>query len=135
MNEHADAGGPVDRSHHVDEEMFDEIFSVLGGESLEGLLRACELFRKSVPARLAEIDTALAERRYETVVTAAHSLRGTAGAFGARRLSDLASRLEHLSHEGDRDEAGPLVEDMRGEFLLFRNILDARLDELTSRPR
>lgn len=135
MKEHAPAGRPGDRSDHVDEEMFEEIFSVLGDESLEGLLRACELFRKGIPARLAEMDTALAERRYQTVVTAAHSLRGTAGAFGARRLSDLALRLELLSNEGDRREAGLLVEDMRAEFLVFRNILDARLDELRSKPR
>ena len=130
MDKHGDAG----LADHVDEEVFEEIFSVLSDESPEGLIRACDLFRIGVPARLAEIDDALAGGRYEEVATAAHSLRGSAGAFGARRLSNLADRLERISieAEGDRSDAGPLVEEMRSEFLVFRAILDARLADLTA---
>ena len=115
---------------HADEDLLAEVLMLLHYESPEGLTKACDLFRAGVPERLAEIDTALAEGRFDDTARSSHSLRGSAGAFGARRLRSLGERLEQLCHESDGAAAVPLIEEMRGEFLVFRAILDGRLAEL-----
>ncbi len=130
MDPHDDAE-PTSHEDHVDNEMLDEVLTVLGDDVPEGLLRACDLFRSSVPTRMDDIGVAIAGGRFGEVAAAAHSLRGSAGAFGARRLSHLADQLERLSHQDDRSAAAGLLEDMRAEFVVFRAILDARLAELT----
>ena len=74
----------VDHSDHVDDELLGEVLTMLDDEEPEGLLKACDLFRSSVPDRLRDIGTALAEGRFDDAARASHSLRGSAGAFGAR---------------------------------------------------
>src|SRR5215213_5550255 len=124
MDEDLDSVNDVERAdvERVDEEQLDEVLMVLEGESTEGLLRACDLFRSGVPDRFRDIDDA---------ARASHSLRGSAGAFGARRLSTMGERLEERCREADGAAAVPIVDQMRAEFLAFRDILDARLAELT----
>lgn len=116
-------------SDHVDEELLADILMLLDDEEPGGLRMACDLFRAGVPERFLEIDAALAEGRFDDAARTVHSLRGSAGAFGARRLSIQAERLEELCLQSDGDSAVPLVEEMRAEFLVFRAILDARLAE------
>lgn len=131
-----DGAGPVDvpdQNDHVDENQLAEVLMLLDDESPDGLLRACDLFRSSIPVRFGEIDAALSEDRYDDAARASHSLRGSAGAFGARRLSRLGQHLEELCRRSDPSSAG-VVEEMRAEFVVFRGILDARLAELT-RPQ
>lgn len=132
MDENLDSLHDVGR---VDEEQLDEVLMVLEGESTEGLLRACDLFRSGVPDRFRDIDAALAEGRYDDVARASHSLRGSAGAFGARRLSSMGERLEEASRQADGTTAVRIVARMRAEFSAFRDILDARLEELTKDGR
>lgn len=121
--------GPDDR---VDEEILDELFVIMGGGGSEGLVRACDLFLTGVPARFTEIQGALAEGRLEDAAQGAHSLRGSVGAFGARRLSGLTVALERLCREGDTSGASALVDEMQAEFRIFRAILVARLGQLPS---
>jgi len=115
----------------VDEDQLAEVLMVLEGESTEGLLHACDLFRVGVPDRIRDIDVALAEGRYDDAARASHSLRGSAGAFGARRLSTMGERLEEVTRQADGPAAVRIVDQMRTEFPAFRDILDARLAELT----
>ncbi|CAN5203841.1 hypothetical protein BH24ACT1_BH24ACT1_08640 [soil metagenome] len=62
----------------------------------------------------------------------ADSIRGSAGAFGARRLSSLGEHLGQLCRESDGPSAVLLVEEMRAEFLVFAAILDGRLAALST---
>ncbi len=117
-------------SDPVDEEILDELFEVMGDGSSEGLVKACGLFLAGVPTRFAEIRAALAQGRLEDAAQAAHSVRGSAGAFGARRLSVLTLTLERLCREGDTAGAGPLLDEMQTEFRIFRSLLVARLGRL-----
>jgi HPt (histidine-containing phosphotransfer) domain-containing protein len=112
---------------HVDEEMLADVLTLMEDEAADGILRACDLFRASVPERLDDIGSAIAAGRFDDAARASHSLRGSAGAFGARRLSALGLRVEELCREADGAGAGAVLEDMRGEFVVFRAILDARL--------
>lgn len=116
---------------HVDEELLADVLLLLDDESPDGLMKACDMFRAAMPERFVEIDAALAEGRFDDAARAVHSLRGSAGAFGARRLSLQGERLEELCRQSDGASAVPLVEEMRAEFLVFRAILDARLAELS----
>ena len=76
----------------------------------------------------------MAEDRFEDAAQGAHSLRGSAGAFGARRLSGLTLALERQCRDGDVAGAGALLEEMEDEFRIFRAILLARLGERSRRP-
>ena len=126
---------PLQEIERVDEDQLGEVLMVLDDESPEGLLRACDLFRAGVPDRFRDIDAALAEDRYDDAARASHSLRGSAGAFGAKRLSSMGERLEEMCRQSDGPEARQIVEHMRTEFLAFRDILDSRLAEVTkNRP-
>ena len=120
--------GPDDR---VDEEILDELFAVMGDGGSEGLVKACDLFLTGVPTRFSDIRAALDDGRFDDVAQGAHSLRGSAGAFGARRLSVLTLDLERLSREGDAAGAGRLLDDMQTEFRIFRAVLVARLGSLS----
>ncbi len=89
------------------------------------------MFLTGVPARLADIESALADGRMDDAAKAAHSLKGTGGAFGARRLGDVAARLERACREMDHASTPGLMEDLHLEFLVFRTILEARLAHLS----
>ena len=135
MEEHGatvvpDEGRQTDAEDHVDEEILDEVLMLMEDESTDGMMKACDLFRSGVPERFVEIDAALAEGRFEDAARVSHSMRGSAGAFGARRLSLLGDRLEQLCRESDGFSAVHVVEDMRAEYLVFQAILDGRLAEL-----
>lgn len=123
-------GGRSAPDDRVDEEILDELFAVMGDGGSEGLVKACDLFLAGVPTRLSDLRTALAEGRFEDVARGAHSLRGSAGAFGARRLSVLTLDLERLCGEGEAAAAGALVDEMQTEFHIFRAVLVARLGSL-----
>ena len=114
---------------HVDEEMLADVLMLMEDEAADGILRACDIFRASVPDRLDDIGAALAEGRFVDAGRASHSLRGSAGAFGAKRLSGLGLRLEELCRESDAGGASQVLGEMRAEFLIFRDILDARLQQ------
>ena len=134
MEEHSaavvtDEGGQTDAEDHVDEEILGEVLMLIEDESADGMMKACDLFRSGVPERFMEIDGALAEGRFEDAARASHSLRGSAGAFGARRLSLLGHRLEQLCSEADGPSAVLVVEEMRVEYPVFQAILDGRLAE------
>ena len=115
---------------HVDEEILGEVLMLLEDESPEWMSQACDLFRSGVADRFVDIDSALAGGHFEEAARASHSLRGSAGAFGARRLSSLGERLEVFCREADGPSAVSVVEEMRSEYLVFRAILDGRVAEL-----
>lgn len=120
----------ADQDDHVDEEILGEVLMLLEDEASEGIMKACDLFRSGVPTRLSEVDAALADGHFDAAARASHSLRGSAGAFGARRLRSLGERLEQFCREGDGPSALRVAEEMRTEFLVFRSILDDRLAQL-----
>ena len=124
------ASPPAGADDRVDEEILDELFVVMGDGGADGLLKACDLFLAGVPSRLADVRAALAEGRLEDAAQGAHSLRGSAGTFGARRLSAMTLTLERLGREGDVRGATALLDDMEVEFRIFRAILVGRLGRL-----
>jgi HPt (histidine-containing phosphotransfer) domain-containing protein len=121
---------PRDPGDHVDEELLAEVLTMAEDEAGGGILDACDLFRSSVPTRLDDIGSALHEQRLDDAAQTSHSLRGSAGAFGAKRLSMLAMSLEETCRQSDAEGAATLLAEMRAEFVTFRDIFDARLARL-----
>lgn len=119
----------MEQDDHVDEEMLADVLMLMEDEAADGILRACDLFRASVPDRLDDIGSAISEGRFVDAGRASHSLRGSAGAFGAKRLSALGLHLEELCRKSDAGGATEVLGAMRAEFLVFRDILDARLQQ------
>ena len=111
----------------VDEEILAELFMVMDDGPSEDLMSICDLFLTGVPARLSDIGSALGEDRIYDASKAAHSLKGTGGAFGARRLGEVAGRLEQACRHSDAVAAAALLHELHAEFRIFRDILQARL--------
>jgi HPt (histidine-containing phosphotransfer) domain-containing protein len=111
----------------VDEEILSELLSLMGDGPPDGLAEIFTTFLTGVPARLADIDGALRNGRLEEAGRAAHTLRGTAGAFGANRLYRLAGELEVVCQSSDAGRAGSLLAEMRTAFATFERILRARI--------
>jgi len=117
----------------VDEEILGELFMVLDDGAPDAVSGICELFISGVPDRLGDIDAALDEGRLEDAARAAHSLKGTGGAFGARRVGEVAGRLEQVCLAGDGLSAAALAKELHVEFLVFREILETRIAGLSAR--
>ncbi len=120
-----------EEGNDVDDELLSELFVLLDDGTPDGLIQACDLFLVGVPTALADVRSALAERRLAEVRRVAHTLRGTAGAFGAIRLGRLATRLEERcgpdATSADVAAAGIVIDQMEADFVAFRAILMARL--------
>lgn len=52
----------------------------------------------------------------EAVKLYAHAIRGAGGNFGAKRLSEIAHRLECAGAKNDLEAAAPLFDELRIEF-------------------
>ena len=80
------------------------------------LAEVLNLFLSEVPPRITRLRIAWAAGNIEEVHRAAHSLKGSAGNIGARRLYEVCSRLDEKGKSGDVGSAAPLVDALGVEF-------------------
>lgn len=126
---------PVDNGAEagvVDEAILSELFMVMGDDGAGGLAQACDLFLTSVPTRLAAAGAAVADGRFGDAGRLAHSIRGSAGVFGASGVSRLADRLERACGQSDAGLCRSLLEQMTPALAAFGAILQGRLASLPS---
>jgi HPt (histidine-containing phosphotransfer) domain-containing protein len=79
----------------------------LGDQSLEQEI--LELFITQAPITLAALNSAGTDRDWRI---AAHTLKGSARAVGARRVARLAERAEGLSHRNAPSDCGAAVREL-----------------------
>jgi HPt (histidine-containing phosphotransfer) domain-containing protein len=84
-----------------------------GGEFLRELI---DIFLADTPNRIAEIEQALAAGHSGNLARAAHSIKGSAGNFGATQLTALARDLEAQGKAGDFASARAGLPALRAEF-------------------
>lgn len=72
-------------------------------------------FLNGLPARVAELRTALGQNNANHLSRTAHNLKGTCLNFGTEPLAVLAARLEELGRQETIQDAGILVEQMQEE--------------------
>lgn len=72
--------------------------------------RVIDLFLTDHERQIESLHTAFRERDVERLFSVAHSIRGSAGNFGALQTRAAAQAVEALCRAGRVDEAGPQVE-------------------------
>jgi HPt (histidine-containing phosphotransfer) domain-containing protein len=70
-------------------------------EDQELLNDMIDLFLKETPARILDLENALAQDNLIALADAAHALKGMAGHFCADLLQSSAASLEHSARQGD----------------------------------
>jgi HPt (histidine-containing phosphotransfer) domain-containing protein len=92
-----------------------------GGEFLRELI---DIFLADTPDRIAEIEKALGAGETEVVARAAHSIKGSAGNFGAVELASLARGIEQQGNARDFTAARAGLAGLRAEFDRVRSVLE-----------
>lgn len=80
------------------------LLGLVGGDA-DLLTELAALFLEDGPRRLLEIRAALDAGNAETLLRAAHQLKGSAGSVCGRRTHLVALRMEELAEKADLDEA------------------------------
>jgi HPt (histidine-containing phosphotransfer) domain-containing protein len=80
------------------------------------LAEVLNLFLDEVPGRMIRLRNAWAAGNIEEVHRVAHSLKGSAGNIGARRLYGVCAQLDEKTKSGDLAGAAPLVDALGVEF-------------------
>jgi HPt (histidine-containing phosphotransfer) domain-containing protein len=81
-------------------------------------------FQQGVTRRLAAIADAIEVEDWKALAAAAHSLRGSCGTVGARRMAALAGRMED-EPPSTRATASPLLAQLQSEYEAVRRAIDA----------
>ncbi len=89
----------------VDEELIAEIMPICVEDNKKRLKMLAEAVEKS--------DS-------ENVKSYAHAIKGSSANVGAKRLSELACRLEHSASQNDLSQAGELLQKITVEFQRFQ---------------
>jgi HPt (histidine-containing phosphotransfer) domain-containing protein len=113
-NEPASGFGEV-----CDQTILDELRS----EADNLLADLVRIFQTELTKALEELTRALAAHDCPAVARIAHTLKGTAGTFGAKRMHAMAARIDQAARAGQADQATAMVVDFRSECERVRNFL------------
>ena len=83
---------------------------IAGGD--EEIRELAELLLTESPNMMAEIDEALAVADAPRLKRAAHTLKGAADVFGAKRVVDASRLIEELAHDKKLTDVQPALEDL-----------------------
>ncbi|MFQ5631976.1 MAG: Hpt domain-containing protein [bacterium] len=93
----------------------EEVLDRVDGD-LEFLQELAELFFDSSEELLEELQSAIASGDTVSVGTAAHTLKGAVGNFGAMRAFNLALELEKMGKNGMLDQAKAVSANLEAEL-------------------
>lgn len=85
------------------------------------------IFQSELSRGLGQLSHALAARDCSAVARIAHTLKGTAGNFGARHMYDMAARIDQTARAGHTEQAAAIFEDFRCECERVRRYLAAEV--------
>lgn len=107
----------------LDPSNLDELRALAGPEALR---ESIALFVSGAGTNLEALREAQRQNDLKALAYTAHSLRGSCAIIGARRMAELAARLEDLARE-DAGDAGiaELLDRLDGEFANTRSALEA----------
>jgi len=97
----------------------------LMGESFNEVISMC---LQSLPAQLAEIESAIKEHNVDTLFAVSHKMKSSCGSIGAFGLAERAQAIELISREGSTDIPAQLVDDLRESTNQVVTILSAELE-------
>lgn len=82
-----------------------------------------EIYLQDTPARLAELEAALARGDAPVASRAAHTIKGSSSNFGAANLAHLAQQIELLCKAGNCADSAPLMAGFKAEYALVARAL------------
>jgi PAS domain S-box-containing protein len=97
----APAAGPAPTSAPAEQLLDPSVALARVGGDAKLLGELVALFRQAYPGWLAEMRAAIAGQDAAALMRAAHTLKGSAGTFGAHSTFEAAARLEELGRDGD----------------------------------
>ncbi|MCH7793633.1 MAG: Hpt domain-containing protein [Proteobacteria bacterium] len=120
----------TDRRNPIDERALDRLIEDVGDERAHRLLRA---FTRETLRRMARILARTGERNLTALRDECHTLKGSAGSFGAVAVERQANAIVAACLAGDSADALARVDDLRGLVDAALGALDARLSSGTGR--
>jgi len=126
--------GAADENHGAPETALDgaaweQLRAAGGDDSAAFLVTLVRGFLAEVPVRLGALGDAIARGDAGGVARAAHSLKGSTGTLGARRMAALCLAIEQEAKAARLEGAAGLLEGIGREFAAVREALLARLAE------
>jgi HPt (histidine-containing phosphotransfer) domain-containing protein len=100
----------------LDSEALENLRSIDPDGGNEFLRELVNIFLADTPRRIAEIEQSASTRDKVKLTRAAHSLKGSAGTFGASRLAGLAAEIEGQGQTSEFDQASANVKLLSEEF-------------------
>jgi HPt (histidine-containing phosphotransfer) domain-containing protein len=85
------------------------------------------IFQIELGKGLDQLTQALAARDCIAVARIAHTLKGTAGNFGAKQMHEMAARMDQIARAGHAEQATAMFEDFRWECERVRRFLAAEV--------
>jgi len=101
-------------SDTFDRSVLDHLRASLRDESGDFARRVISLFLRQGHELTEDLERAHRDRDLPALVLAAHTLKGSSGSVGGRRLTHLCEQLEGWQ-DGSATELTPLVRSVRGE--------------------
>ena len=84
-------------------------------------------FLSELTKGLDELARALEARDYTAAAHLAHTLKGTAGTFGATHMHEVAAKIDQAARAGQADQATAMFAEFRSECERVRNYLAAEV--------
>jgi signal transduction histidine kinase/CheY-like chemotaxis protein/HPt (histidine-containing phosphotransfer) domain-containing protein len=119
----------VTASPDLDEKQLDSLAQMLPAMRFWGMIEA---YLQATQVRIGHMRRLVAAADLDELAKAAHSLKGAAGNFGARRLHDVAGRLEAVSRAADLAEATCVLDEVQAAFKASKEALARKLPEAAS---
>jgi two-component system, sensor histidine kinase and response regulator len=85
-----------------------------------------ELFNVQVPKGMLELAQVLDAGDCARAAVIAHTLKGTAGTFGAKRMQELAAAIDQAARAGSVDKASSILEELHFACEQVREVLEAQ---------
>jgi HPt (histidine-containing phosphotransfer) domain-containing protein len=82
-----------------------------------------EIYLQDTPARLAELEAALARGDAPTLMRAAHTIKGSSSNFGAARFAQLAHEIEMHAKAADCAAIPAILPAFKSEYALVAQAL------------
>jgi len=103
-------------THPVIDPQAIEDLRALNPEDPAFLRELIDLFVLDVPARITEIEQALASKDAVLLTRAAHTIKGSCSNFGATSLREVSHAMEQQGKASDFATAAASLETLRAEF-------------------
>jgi HPt (histidine-containing phosphotransfer) domain-containing protein len=126
-------GGPAEAGEapDLDDAQLDGLMKLMPPVRFRAII---EGFLNAAQSRLQRIEACAHSGDMVGMAREAHDLKGVSGNFGARRVQQLADRLEQAARAGGRDEVKSLAREIRRASITAWDLVGRRLAMLGREP-